>query len=317
MHNDQMKNIILLILLFFLFTLMLFGCSPIHYKPPSIATPGSIDQVISKENIPEIKEWKHDDHMLVYRPDCNECRLNAALFSWDWHNDQPTELPLPGTPTGRLDAVESLNSNIIAYAVNDTVYLYNLISHSDKKVADGRVSEFSPDGSQLIYYRNLDLYTLDLQLGLEKVFYNWRITKPEESLYLYGFNWSPDGKRIAYIKEIDQPNGEREVFIAYIDVSKKQEFIVEKGRFIGWVSWSPDSRLLAYIRSPITNRAELIISEPSRDCIVSSFLIPGQDGTSVWSPDGKVILVRYYGDLYFINVEKVFGKPFSQLNCTK
>jgi Tol biopolymer transport system component len=139
-------------------------------------------------------------------------------------------------------------------------------------------------------------------------------------LWITEINWSLDGNKIAYIWEESYLDGNYEDRIAYINVNNKEETIVEsgqRGQLGSFISWSPDSRLLTYVRNPISDQAQLIVSEPSKGCVVRTYPIRNHDGTAVWSPNGEVILVRYFGDLFFLNVEKVFGRPYDQLSCTK
>jgi hypothetical protein len=301
----------------FLAILILLGCSPNRYQPPPITTPGSVDLLRSQRHIPVVLEWKYEDHMLLYRPDCNECRSDLALFSWNWRKDEMTEIQLPGLPTGRLEVAESSDPNLIVYAANGKIHLYNLMNYQDEQITDGGSPEFSPKGDQVIFQRNQDLILLDLKTRQEQVMYSWHIKNPNHKLWIYRMNWSSDGNKIAYIWEENYLDGKTEDRIAYIDVNSKEEKIIESGQFSGWVSWSPDSRLLTYVRNPLSDQAQLIIFEPSEGCVVGIYPVNRQDGTALWSPDGKVILVRYFGDLFFINVEKVFGEPYNQLSCIR
>jgi Tol biopolymer transport system component len=129
--------------------------------------------------------------------------------------------------------------------------------------------------------------------------------------------WGSSGEFVIFMRSVFKPDGNSEETIDYFDLSKMKDKIIDQGSFIPSLSLSPDNRLLTYVRKPVVDGAELVVFDLVHNCVAGSKKMPGQDGTASWSPDGSKIIIGYFGSYYFVNVEKIFGKPFTQLNCSQ
>jgi len=182
---------------------------------------------------------------------------------------------------------------------------------------DGDTPSFSPDGSQLAFSRDPNVLIYDFKTGQERPVFSWNLEKTQKRMYVGHLNWSPDGKKLAYTRTIIVGDGQRDIeSVGFLDVNDPQDHLVEEVSIGYAATWSPDGRLLTYVRNPISDEAELVIYDTDHSCTVGTKTIPGQDGTSFWSPDGKIILIKYYSDLYFVNVEAIFGKDYRELGCS-
>lgn len=98
--------------------------------------------------------------------------------------------------------------------------------------------DISPDGSRLAIVGRGDVYTVPAKSGITR-----NLT---ESSNAHDRNaaWSPDGKHIAYISDMD---GEFEIYIQNQDGSEKPVQITKNtGTYIFGLQWSPDSKKILY-----------------------------------------------------------------------
>lgn len=294
---------------------LLVACTP-RYIPPSITIPGGISKVEVKNHYFGVFSWKYDEQMLVYNANCNECGTRAALYTFNWKTDTLEKVPLQGYLPDRNSLAQGPTPDWIAYTINDAIHRFNLKTHLDEKVVDGDTPSFSPDGSQLAFSRGPNVLIYDFKTGQERPVFLWHLEKTQKRMYVSHLNWNPDGKKLAYTRTIIVGDGQRDIrSVGFLDVNDPQDHLVEEGRIGDVVTWSSDGSLLTYVRNPIFDEAGLVIYDVDHFCTVGTKTIPGQDGTSFWSPDGKVILIKYYSDLYFVNVEAIFGKGYRELGC--
>ncbi|RMB56770.1 S9 family peptidase [Dokdonia sinensis] len=106
-------------------------------------------------------------------------------------------------------------------------YVYNTLSRKLTKVSDDLIQEptFSPDGTKIAYGKDNDLYIFEIATGnVERVSYDGKKNEiingitdwvyEEEFAFVRAFDWSADGKHLAYIRfdERDVPEFSMDVY---------------------------------------------------------------------------------------------------------
>lgn len=114
---------------------------------------------------------------------------------------------------------------------------YNLTNSSDANDKDGA---WSPDGKQIAYISDKDgefrIYVLDITSGKETKLLD------QEKTYIFGFDWSPDSKKILWTGKENTLN--------IVDVASNRNTVVEKSGIstIPSGNWSPDSKYVTYVQ---------------------------------------------------------------------
>ena len=148
------------------------------------------------------------------------------------------------------------------------------------RLVEGLAPRWSPDGSQIVL-AGTSLRIFDMsETKPRDVFENG-----QKIVATGGFDWSPDGKRLAAIIE---RNGGRELVVVSADAPDKKVTPRLRGNLQS-VAWSPSEDLLAVsIRDDKSERQQLYLL--SVDGEKPAELIAGQEGNNreaAWSPDGK------------------------------
>jgi Tol biopolymer transport system component len=155
-------------------------------------------------------------------------------------------------------------------------YVQNVDGRGKVFLVEGFSPRWSPDGSQITYCFRDSLLVRDLLSGADRGLVN----QPGGEI-LTGFDWSPDGKRLAYVAKVQKV---RELFIidSAGDTPPKSRL---RGALNSTLSWSPDGQRLAI---GLNQLVQVINPNDDRDATP----IPGQVGANrdpAWSPDGKWI----------------------------
>ena len=119
----------------------------------------------------------------------------------------------------------------------------------------------SPDGEEILYSRtwiNLiddkretDLWIMNKDGSANRFFLNGSQGK-----------WSPDGNKIAFIKE-GEPNG-KQIFVKYLGVEGEPTQITKLEKSPSSFEWSPDSKYIAFIMHVSTEPALKPVGVPKR-----------------------------------------------------
>lgn len=133
--------------------------------------------------------------------------------------------------------------------------------------------------------------------------------------------WSPDGKQIAFTRDVDADirNKQYDIFIMDADGSNQRDLTKHPARD-GSAAWSPDGQRIAFT-SNRTGRNEIhIIDIPSGkvEQLTNNKGIDGSANDPSWSPDGKYIAYEQYsfrrgGTIYMMNVNTKKAKPIVPL----
>lgn len=104
--------------------------------------------------------------------------------------------------------------NIYRHSFKADYFIYDTKSKTIKKLSDNgkqQLAEFSPDASKVAFVRDNNIYVVDLKLNSEtQITFDGKFNEiingapdwvyEEEFSFSKGFEWSPDGKSIAYYK---------------------------------------------------------------------------------------------------------------------
>jgi len=154
-------------------------------------------------------------------------------------------------------------------------WVQNVDGRGRQWLAGGSAPRWSPSGGELATINGKALEVLDLIESRPR-----RLLEMPSGL-LGGFDWSPDGKQLAFVTHGD---GQNELWIVPVsdpDTKKKRL----SGDLDGYVAWSPDGKRLAVA---LDRRIQLLGVDGSD----APQPIPGQEGINrmpAWSADGRWI----------------------------
>ncbi len=221
--------------------------------------------------------WSHDGKRLAF--DARESEAPDAAFKFFVVNVDGTglkEMGESGMPDWSPD-----DKQIAYFCRSKNLKWGTWVQNADGKgrnwLSPGFAPRWSPDGGQLAFVHDGDLMTIDLVEDTQR-----RLVDEHFEEIAGGFDWSPDGKRVAFV---GKRAGKRELYIANTQGTDKGAKARLAGAIDGCVAWSPDGKRLAiswngliHILDPDNTQApEPIAAQESQN------LMP------VWSPDGKWI----------------------------
>jgi Tol biopolymer transport system component len=157
------------------------------------------------------------------------------------------------------------------------VHVQNLDSQGNVFLTEGGSPRWSPDGSQIALTDWRTVKLLDLVEGEQRVLVDERFEG-----YQIGFDWSPDGKRLAFV---GKRNNQEELWIADTEPGSQRSRVRFTGDLSSHVAWSHDGRRLAIT---IDGKINLLEADGTK----GPEPIPRQEGRNgdvAWSHDGKWI----------------------------
>ncbi|MDE0085862.1 MAG: hypothetical protein OXU23_09145 [Candidatus Poribacteria bacterium] len=129
--------------------------------------------------------------------------------------------------------------------------------------------------------------------------------------------WSPDGKQIAFTRDIEVDIGNKQYDIIIMDADgNNQQNLTKHPARDGSPAWSPDGQHIAFT-SNRTGRNEIHIIDVLSGEVEQLTNNKGIDGSAndpSWSPDGKYIAYEQYsfgqgGTIYMMNIQTKKAKP--------
>jgi dipeptidyl-peptidase-4 len=271
--------------------------------------------------------WTDDSHYQIRNFDSDK---KPVIQTVDIKSGKGTILPslksekelliqaLPsGTTLGMNDVISPDKKSIVIVKDND-LFFFTIGDKDLRRLTNDKIPEinarFSPDGKKIAYTKNKDLYVYDLTDNKEirltfdasDKIYNgycsWVYMEEilERSSHYAAFWWSPDGKKLAYLRtdetdvpvftlnRLDEPDGihgllettpypkpgdpnpKVKMGIADIGTGKtiwvKTDYNVDQ--YIAWPFWTPDSKKLAVqVINRDQNAIVIILSDASTgDC---------------------------------------------------
>jgi len=243
----------------------------------------------------------------------------VVVASADWGNwgiypppgdgPDPKQVLQPAwSPDGRrLAFVSNLGSD--ASSGGYEIYLVDGDGHGLKRLTRNTIDErdpaWSPDGSRLLFlddfaliglgqYENpprSDVHTIGADGSGER-----NLTR--NSAHDTHAEWSPDGKRIAFISN---RTGDFEIYVMRADGTNVKQLTHRQGRD-GRPRWSPDSRTIAFVGKPRGN-FDLYVMEPDGSQLRRLTRDPRRDRDPAWSPDGSMLAFERGGAIYVIGLD--------------
>jgi Tol biopolymer transport system component/predicted Ser/Thr protein kinase len=151
--------------------------------------------------------------------------LPFRVTVWGW---------MPGGDVVLVYGIDSTTSRFNSYAVNV------LSGSASLLVTDGRFPAVSPDGRTLAYARgwgNEEIWLLDLRTGKSRVL----LKPPRPGDAVYKPKWSPDGRRIGYMRWRGEAPG-HDLWIMNADGTDGRMIQTAPIELGGQYSWTPDGK---------------------------------------------------------------------------
>lgn len=246
-------------------------------------------------------------HLFIRTYNLETGKQERTLFDNETQKSEGNEINVEGY-TFSADEHQMLlltdGQNIYRHSILRRVYIYNIASGSIKLLDKDKVlhATFSPDGRKVAFVKNNNLYYKDLQSGAvvavtadgqkNKIINgNCDWVYEEEFSFTQAFNWSPDGRYLAYYRfdESLVPEytlakytglypeqytykypkaGERNsvVQVKIYDVQKKKTIKADIGKetdqYIPRIKWSNNpTQLCIYRMNRLQNKLELLLAD--------------------------------------------------------
>ncbi|MFZ3215632.1 MAG: protein kinase [Candidatus Acidiferrales bacterium] len=212
----------------------------------------------------------------------------------------------PLTSSGKVQsAAISPDGKYVLTVVTDKgksgLWLRHVATNSDTQViapsdeSFGGV-EFSPDGNYL-YFRKADTNVRDVYT-LYRAPVLGGTPQPVVHDIDRGPTFSPDGQRIAFIRENDPDVGKYQLLVAGAEGSGEKAILsAPTDLFPQFLSWSPDgstiTQELTQVKGDLSvfDNVDALTGKESRLAAFKTAYVPG----GVWYPNGSGLLVRYQG----------------------
>ena len=220
--------------------------------------------------------WSHDDKHIVFDASGGP-RGRREFYIVNADGSGLRQLGLDGradwSPDDKQIALESGSGPT-------EIFVQNVDGQGREKIGIGHCARWSPDGSQLAYNDYHQLFVFDVASGEERQL----LDEPVESLF-GGYNWSPDGKWIAFSARPKSGQPRQLVLVNSQGGSQglRVRFEGEQG---GSTSFSPDGKRLAFDNGYKLYLLDVAGTRPPQ-------LVPRQKGKNKdphWSHGGKSIV---------------------------
>ena len=170
---------------------------------------------------------------------------------------------------------------------NAGIFVMNLADGERSIIGPGTWGSLSSDGTRAAYSGSDALHVVDLDTGENRMV-------PGTSSSDYNPHWSPDGTRLAFVR-----NEDRNLYVVRPDGTGLQR-VTEENVYELLVGWMPDGETLAYVfpaAAGLQLRYVNLISGEQQD----GFIIDAKVANAAISPDGRQIafVARVEGGMYY------------------
>ncbi len=311
---------------FILLLLIISGCNIYSATSPMEETPGAIYKLNPDIDLDhfQLVDWRFDpNQMLLVKGMVAELgssipfdlalldRLSGKINSFNITD--PGTISTSGTTQGK-------NGLIIFTDYDGNIYKYEPGIQVKTRIAHGFNSKFSPDGKFIAFWENNNLKTFNIENSEIKTIYTFSSQVYIKNFEVSGITWKPDGQNIAFIVRWKDKNDhpyQSEIWL--LDFNNSSIKKIFSSKYLDELNWAPEGNALAFLDIDITNHTsilKLISIEEFGICTIGAINLQADNFHNIsWSPIGDVIAMRFNYEIYFVNIEKVFGAPLNELSC--
>ncbi|HEX8369442.1 MAG TPA: hypothetical protein VF604_12930 [Pyrinomonadaceae bacterium] len=203
----------------------------------------------------------------------------------------------------------SIACSLVAFSTGIFAYLkYDAPATSARIESADRASSVPvADDMPILFNRSLDIFKISVDGATEQ-----RLTQtPEVESFA---RWSPNGRKIAYIKSVI--GGVNQIWVMNADGSN-QTLISEPDVASAQQYWSPDGQKILYVRAEVGGTDQIWTMNPDGSNKTRITNSPFNDHLPVWSPDGsKIAYGRCSADYLSCDIVVMNANGTEQNNLT-
>ena len=308
----------------FISLFILNGCSGSGYQETDVPveTPGAIEKLDSAISFKEMTavDWRFDPNRILFMKGVHG-EPYVTPFDLVWLDISRSEfIPLNVPEDGMLLSCPAQGKDGQVVYGREILYLFDTQTREKIPIADGCYTKFSPSGTKIAYVsrKGLEIYNINDRM-IEQAIALLPLEGETARLETESIGWRMDEQAVyvvyTWIDENSQPYRSQ---IREIDLQNLNQLVIFEGREIGDFSWSPDGRLIALVETDRPNHQTILkIIQVENRCEIAERIFPPYSGFVRWSPAGDKILIDFSMGLqpYLIDVAKVFGASYKELNC--
>ncbi|OQY30492.1 MAG: hypothetical protein B6I38_07405 [Anaerolineaceae bacterium 4572_5.1] len=311
-HFQQMSQYFMRILILIVSSLCLTSCSS-GYEHPPIETPNAIFRVNPKKLPGLLEDWQYtEDFILLARYGYRE-EGGTWVALYEWSTGKMEELNLPEA-FHRI--TQGPNNRIAYFSIDGIVKIVDVDQNKIFTVTEGSYPTFSPSGDAIALWQGNDLIIVTLADLSEEVVFHLQSSEVEINRQPTGTSWSPDGTLIAFMYSFfDKSHDIWENIMIVSIVTEKEILLVEGKGMLFDPAWSPDGRLIAYVHEPVASTSELRITDVQNQCNIASIRLNNINQVEWPLPGDMLAIIQGSRDLFFVDIQEVFGAPYYELEC--